>query len=199
MAFPRALFLLLLAPILAAQDGGTWVSLGSYGSPEVAERARNAASEQLSDPVRVSSVQTGTGMRYRVVAGPFPSRRAAVERLPHLHAGGYVDAWIIRSGEVTPSVALEAGPMASATDAALTGEADPLALDDYDLAEFDLDGELPITDLLGLEELDLPDIDLGDVPALTAPVERDPTIKPTEEPAFEAPPRYQLHKLKRGT
>ena len=200
MRFLYALFALLLAPAVAAQDGGTWVSLGSYGSPEAAERARGAASEQLSDPVGVASVETGAGVRYRVVAGPFPNRRAAVERMPELQASGYADAWIIQSALVAVPAGLEATAVASVTEAALpAGDADLLALDDYDLADFDLDGELPITDLLGLEELDLPELDLGDLPGLTAPVERDPAIKPTEEPAFEAPPQYQLHKLKRGT
>ena len=79
---------------------------------------------------------------------------------------------------------------------------DDAALDPYDLAdldlELDLDADVPITDLLGLEGLDLPDLDFEDVPGLAAPVERDPSIKPTEEPAFEAPADYRLHKLKRG-
>ena len=203
------LLALLLAPAAVAQDGGSWVSLGSFGASDAAERARSTAAERLSDPVRVSMTETAGGVRYRVVAGPFASRQAALARMPDIQGSGYADAWIVQGGGMSVAAPVVGTSVANASSTVGTAGAaeatsldeyglDDYDLDDLDLDDLDLDAELPITDLLGLEGLDLPDLDLGDVPALTAPVERDPTIKPTEEPVFEAPPNYQLHKLKRG-
>lgn len=205
MRFLLATLALLLAPMTAAQQGDVWVSLGSFRSADAAESARAAASQRLLDTVGVVQADTPAGRLYRVVAGPFGTRAAALERLPDIQGSGFVDAWLLQPASAS---ALQAVPVAPApvVPASRTGEPasgrDEPALDPYDLADLDLDldldADVPITDLLGLEGLDLPDLDLEDVPGLAAPVERDPSIKPTEEPAFEAPANYRLHKLKRG-
>lgn len=196
MRFLLATLALLLAPMTAAQQGDVWVSLGSFRSADSAESARAAASQRLLDTVGVVRAETPGGVLYRVVAGPFGTRNAALARLSDIQANGFVDAWLLHAN--TP--AAPATVPAAAT--VVEPETKDSALDPYDLADLDLDldldADLPITDLLGLEELDLPDLDLEDVPGLAAPVERDPSIKPTEEPAFEAPADYRLHKLKRG-
>ncbi|MDE0348862.1 MAG: SPOR domain-containing protein [Gammaproteobacteria bacterium] len=141
---------------------------------------------------------TAAGVLYRVVAGPFDSRGAALERLPDIQASGFADAWLLQA---VAASAPRAVPVDPAPTVPASGTEEPV-LDPYDLADLDLvldlDADLPITDLLGLEGLDLPDLDMEDVPGLAAPVARDPTIRPTEEPAFEAPADYRLHKLKRG-
>ena len=198
MRFLLATLALLLAPITAAQQGDIWVSLGSFRSADAAESARAGASQRLLDTVGVVQAETPAGVLYRVVAGPFATREAALERLPDIQAGGFADAWLLQAAS---STALPDAPVAPAAPVSASGT-DDAALDPYDLAdldlELDLDADVPITDLLGLEGLDLPDLDFEDVPGLAAPVERDPSIKPTEEPAFEAPADYRLHKLKRG-
>ena len=193
MRFLLIVFALSLASKAAAQGGDVWVSLGSFRTMDAAESARGAASQVLSDAVQVARAETVAGVVYRVVAGPFAGRPSALERVPDIQAHGFKDAWVVPSEEVAliRTAALDAGP------AMPPPAADDMALDDYDLDDFDLDADLPINDLLNLDELDLPDLDLGDVPGLSAPARRDPTIKPTEEPAFEAPQDYQLHKLKR--
>lgn len=199
MRFLLATLALLLAPMTAAQQGDVWVSLGSFRSADAAESARASASQRLLDTVGVVQAETPAGALYRVVAGPFATREAALERLPDIQAGGFVDAWLLQAA--SSAALLPAVPVAPAAPAPASGT-DDAALDPYDLAdldlELDLDADVPITDLLGLEGLDLPDLDFEDVPGLAAPVERDPSIKPTEEPAFEAPADYRLHKLKRG-
>ncbi len=196
MRFLLATLALMLAPMTAAQQGNVWVSLGSFRSADAAESARAAASQRLLDTVGVVQAETPAGVLYRVVAGPFGTRNAALARLPDIQASGFVDAWLLR----TDMPAVRAAP--AVLPAVAEPETGDPARDPYDLADLDLgldlDADLPITDLLGLEELDLPDLDLEDVPGLAAPVERDPSIKPTEEPAFEAPADYRLHKLKRG-
>ena len=198
MRFLLATLALSLAPITAAQQGDVWVSLGSFRSADAAESARASASQRLLDTVGVVRAETPAGVLYRVAAGPFATREAALERLPDIQAGGFADAWLLQAAS---STALPAAPVAPAAPVSASGT-DDAALDPYDLAdldlELDLDADVPITDLLGLEGLDLPDLDFEDVPGLAAPVERDPSIKPTEEPAFEAPADYRLHKLKRG-
>ena len=202
MRFLLATLALSLAPITAAQQGDVWVSLGSFRSADAAESARASASQRLLDTVGVVRAETPAGVLYRVAAGPFATREAALERLPDIQAGGFADAWLLQAASsppllpavpVAPAAPLPAVPASGTDDAAL----DPYELADLDL-ELDLDANVPITDLLGLEGLDLPDLDFEDVPGLAAPVERDPSIKPTEEPAFEAPADYRLHKLKRG-
>ena len=198
MRFLLATFALLLAPMTTAQQGDVWVSLGSFRSADAAQSARAAASQRLLDTVGVVQAETPAGRLYRVVAGPFGTRAAALERLPDIQGSGFVDAWLLQAA---PASALQAVTVAPAPVVPAPGT-DESALDPYDLADLDLDldldADVPITDLLGLEGLDLPDLDLEDVPGLAAPVERDPSIKPTEEPAFEAPANYRLHKLKRG-
>lgn len=199
MRFLLATLALLLAPMTAAQQGDVWVSLGSFRSADAAESARASASQRLLDTVGVVQAETPAGALYRVVAGPFATREAALDRLPDIQAGGFADAWLLQAA--SSAALLPAVPVAPAAPAPASGT-DDAALDPYDLAdldlELDLDADVPITDLLGLEGLDLPDLDFEDVPGLAAPVERDPSIKPTEEPAFEAPADYRLHKLKRG-
>ena len=213
MRFLLIVFALSLASTTAAQGGDVWVSLGSFRTVDAAESARSAASQVLLDAVQVARAETSSGVVYRVVAGPFAGRRAALERVPDIQANGFKDAWVVPSAQVAlmQTAALDAGPAMpppEADDMALDDydlddydlddyDLDDYDLDDYDLDDYDLDADLPINDLLNLDELDLPDLDLGDVPGLTAPAQRDPTIKPTEEPAFEAPQDYQLHKLKR--
>ena len=198
MRFLLATLALSLAPMTAAQQGDVWVSLGSFRSADAAESARASASQRLLDTVGVVRAETPAGVLYRVAAGPFATREAALERLPDIQAGGFADAWLLQAAS---SAALPAVPAAPAAPMPASGT-DDAALDPYDLADLDLDldldADVPITDLLGLEGLDLPDLDLEDVPGVAAPVERDPSIKPTEEPAFEAPADYRLHKLKRG-
>ena len=203
MRFLLIVFALSLASTTAAQGGDVWVSLGSFRTVDAAESARGAASQVLLDAVQVARAETAAGVVYRVVAGPFADRLAALERVPDIQANGFKDAWVVPSAQVPlmQAAALDAGPAMpppAADDMALDDyDLDDYDLDDYDLDDYDLDADLPINDLLNLDELDLPDLDLGDVPGLTAPAQRDPTIKPTEEPAFEAPQDYQLHKLKR--
>lgn len=198
MRFLLATLALSLAPMTAAQQGDVWVSLGSFRSPDAAENARAAASQRLLDTVGVVQAETPAGRLYRVVAGPFGTRAAALERLPDIQGSGFVDAWLLQAASAST---LQAVPVAPAPVVPASRTDEP-ALDPYDLADLDLDldldADVPITDLLGLEGLDLPDLDLEDVPGLAAPVQRDPSIKPTEEPAFEAPANYRLHKLKRG-
>ncbi|MYE82839.1 MAG: SPOR domain-containing protein [Gammaproteobacteria bacterium] len=205
MRFLLATLALMLAPMTVAQQGDVWVSLASFRSADSAESARAAASQRLPDTVGVVQAETPAGVLYRVVAGPFGTRNAALARLPDIQASGFVDAWLLHTDMPAVRAAPAVLPVASAPAVAEPETGDP-ARDPYDLADLDLgldldldlDADLPITDLLGLEELDLPDLDLEDVPGLAAPVERDPSIKPTEEPAFEAPADYRLHKLKRG-
>lgn len=198
MRFLLATLALLLAPMTAAQQGDVWVSLGSFRSADAAESARAAASQHLLDTVGVVQAETPAGRLYRVVAGPFGTRAAALERLSDIQGSGFVDAWLLQAvpapmPRVAPVDPVPAGPASDTGDP----ELDPYDLADLDL-DLDLDADLPITDLLGLEGLDLPDLDMEDVPGLAAPVERDPGITPTEEPVFEAPADYRLHKLKRG-
>ena len=203
MRFLLIAFALSLASTTAAEGGDVWVSLGSFRTVDAAESARAAASRVLLDAIHVAPAETSAGVVYRVVAGPFADRRAALARVPDIHANGFADAWVVPSAQVAPlrTAAVEAEtvmPAPAADDLALDDyDLDGYELDDYDLDDFDLDADLPIDDLLNLDDLDLPDLDLGDVPGLTAPAQRDPAIKPTEEPAFEAPQDYQLHKLKR--
>ena len=201
MRFLFATLALLLAPLTAAQQGDVWVSLGSFRSAEAAESARAAASQRLMDTVGVVHAETSAGRLYRVVAGPFDTRQAALERLPDIQTSGFADAWLLQAVPASgPQASVrQAAPVDPALEVPASGTGES-ALDPYDLADLDLDldADLPITDLLGLEELDLPDLDLEDVPGLAAPVARDPAIKPTEEPVFEAPADYRLHKLKRG-
>lgn len=201
MRFLLATLALLLAPMTAAQQGDVWVSLGSFRSADAAESARAAASRRVQDTVGVVQAETPGGVLYRVVAGPFGTRDAALERLPEIQANGFVDAWLLHADAPAVPLAVPPAPAAPVpqpgTDAPALDPYDPYDLADLDL-DIDLDADVPITDLLGLEGLDLPDLDLEDVPGLAAPVQRDPSIKPTEEPAFEAPADYRLHKLKRG-
>ncbi len=185
---------LLLVPMAAAQEGPFWVSIGSYGTADAAEEARATAAARWSAALRVAPAETSAGPLYRLVAGPYEDRASAVASVGDAHGAGFVDAWLVR--DVRPGVA---PPVAVDSEYDDFDDFDDLALD-AELLGLDLGGDAALGPL-GLDDLDFDfsDLDLGEVPGLTAPIQRDPAIKPTEEPAFEAPAGYDLHKLDRGS
>ena len=182
---------LLFGPMAAGQEGLFWVAIGSYGTADAAEQARATADAGWSAALRVAPAETSVGALYRVVAGPYEDRLSAVAALGDAQGAGFVDAWLVR--DVLPGA-----PPPVAADWGYDGF-DDLA-SDAELSGLYLGTDAAIGPL-GLDDLDFDfsDLDLGEVPGLTAPIQRDPTIKPTEEPAFEAPDGYSLHKLDRGS
>ena len=175
----------------AGQEGPFWVSIGSYGTADAAEEARATAAARWSAALRVAPAETSVGPLYRLVAGPYEDRASAVASVGDAQGEGFVDAWLVRD-------VLARGTLPVSPDTGYDN-LDDLALD-AELLGLDLGGDAALG-LLGLDDLDFDfsDLDLGEVPGLTAPIQRDPAIKPTEEPAFEAPAGYDLHKLDRGS
>ena len=182
---------LLLGPMAAGQERPFWVSIGSYGTADAAEEARATAAARWSAALRVAPAETSAGPLYRLVAGPYEDRASAVASVGDAQGAGFVDAWLVRD-------VLARGTLPVSPDAGYDN-LDDLALD-AELLGLDLGGDAALGPL-GLDDLDFDfsDLDLGEVPGLTAPIQRDPAIKPTEEPAFEAPAGYDLHKLDRGS
>ena len=191
------------APAVAAGEVSFWVSVGSFKSLEVAEGVRDRAIDALAQGFQITPTETERGSYYRVLGGPFYDVEGANDCLRDAIAGGYADAWLLRlpigggasslsprSGTYPDSgYALPDFSTGDLPDYTSNFEASDFELPDYDADLPDYDADLPDYDA------DLPDYD-ADLPAL-APTSRDPAIKPTDEPALEAPADYKLHKLRR--
>lgn len=149
-----------------------WLTVGSYQSIETAEKARAQAAANLIDAFAVMGAQTDRGYFYRVVSGPFMTRALADERRTSAREQGYPQAWIWID--------------ATASFTPLPGDADDSAMDfetsqraystyDYGTAVDSLyadDGETRAAALIDKRS--------------TPPVLVD-----------EAPPGYQLNKMRR--
>jgi hypothetical protein len=144
------------------------VSIASLKSEEGAEREAARAASTMAERFVVLGAQTDRGFFYRVVSGPYIDRLWANEQLANAKDAGYEDAWI----------------WVGDADTALIGEStatDEFAFDDTD------DFELPEFD----EDFDLPEFEFQSDDDLLE--DRVPVPKVVDE----APPGYQLNKLRR--
>lgn len=213
----------LAAFAAAAEQAHFWVSVGSFRSPDAAQRASAAAAATLSEPLQTLRSEGANGVVFRVVRGPYGDRAAADEQVLNARAHGYADAWVLRAattpaaGGVSPPLAVDGGAEApepldapgtwtESAAAGLTGDyADieaALATDTaLDLNFAALENFDDFAALAALDDLEPDNVeDLADrQTAQPAPQMRGkPTIQPTEEPALEAPSGYALHRLPRA-
>lgn len=221
-SIPALAIVALGAFAAAAEEANFWVSVGSFKSLDAAERASAAAAATLSGPLRTLSGESANGAVFRVVRGPYGDRAAADEQVLNARAHGYADAWVLRGPPTAssaagsaPSKARDAGAaQALSAPGAWTDSAAASLNRDYAAIEAALaeDASLDV-DFADLENFDdfaalaaLDDLEAGNLEDLTnlptpQPVprtQRKPTIKPTEEPALEAPSDYTLHRLPRA-
>ncbi len=193
-----ALALLFAATVpAAAQEVDFWVSIGSFKSFEAAQRLQVEAAQTLAEPVQTLAAEVAGRAVFRVVGGPYGSRAAADERARRAQTSGYPDAWVLRAqglatagAEITPAaqgLMVDAPPLSAGF-----GEDAALDLDLADLADFD-----EFADLASRAALDDPDA-LQSLAATPPARPEGSFIEPTEEPAWEAPPGFKLHRLHRA-
>ncbi len=195
---PRLALALLFAATVpaAAQDASFWVSIGSFKSFEAAQRLQAEAVQTLAEPVQTLAAQVAGRAVFRVVGGPYGSRAAADERARRAQTSGYPDAWVLRvQGVATAGAGIAPAAQGLTLDAtplgAEFGEDAALDLDLADLADFD-----EFADLASRAALDDPDA-LQSLAATPPARPEGSFIEPTEEPAWEAPPGFKLHRLPR--
>jgi hypothetical protein len=95
-----ATVLLLMLSFSASADQEYWISVASFTSYERAESAVPDIGEQIRQQLNI--IPDTSLIRYRVVAGPFASRDAAVDTLDQIKRAGIPDAWILVSEMVSP-------------------------------------------------------------------------------------------------
>ena len=200
---PVAIALLLAATLpAAAQEAEFFVSVGSFGSLEAAERVQAEAAVALAEPVRTLPADVAGRALFRVVGGPYGSRAAADARALAAQTSGYPGAWVVYAPAAGSAVAAAmplGGPIAVEGFGAGVTELPALLEDDaaLDIDLASLAGFDGLVDLAALGDLD----DLADLPA-APPAAATPRqrsfIEPTEEPAWEAPPGFTLHRLPGG-
>ena len=89
-------FALLAVVLLATQAQAAdqyWVAVASFSSEEAAQTGAQRLGRTLAEPLSVHGSQTGVGYRYRVLAGPYADRPAAVAAVEQARAAGVLDAW----------------------------------------------------------------------------------------------------------
>lgn len=212
----------LAAFAAAAEQTHFWVSVGSFKSPEAAQRASAAAAATLSEPLQTLRSEGASGVVFRVVRGPYGDRDAADEQVFNARAHGYADAWVLRAsttarageGSAPSAVGDDAGatqPLdapdtwTESAAAGLTGDyadietalAADAALDLNFAALENFDDFAALADLDDLEPDNGEDLANRQTGQRAPQTHGKPTIKPTEEPALEAPSGYALHRLPR--
>ncbi len=177
------LLLLLLAGSLQAADE-YWVTVGSYRTLESAEAARSQASEQLPESFGIAEAQLGSGLWYRVLAGPYLTEEIARHIRDEAVRSGFGNAWVVSTA---PS--LVSAPSTSG-----------YSTDDYDPERYTYDTTLD--DDLSSDRFDsepsrysMPASEPADIPGFNAPIreEREKEHKLISEP----PEGYRLHELNR--
>ena len=200
----RAAIALLLAATLpaAAQEAGFFVSVGSFGTLEAAERVQAEAAVALAEPVRTLPADVAGRAVFRVVGGPYGNRAAADARALAAQTSGYPGAWVVVAPAAAGSAAAAAEPSGPI---AVEGFPDgvmelPALLDDDAALDIDLASLAGFDDLPDLAALgDLDDLaELPPAPPAAATQRQRSFIEPTEEPAWEAPPGFTLHRLPGG-
>lgn len=151
-----------------------WISVGSFKNRDMAEKGLLQAQAKTTEPLSVvASSSNNAGINYRVSAGPYATRAAAKNALLILSSAGFSGAWI-----------WELKQFASPQDNdALSAQAGMNASDR----------------VLDLELLSLPEFDDAVLAreARAAESMRAAKQPATDELAEQAPPGYQLHRLRR--
>ena len=219
-SIPALAIAALAAFAAAAEEANFWVSVGSFKSLDAAERASAAAAATLSGPLRTLSGESANGAVFRVVRGPYGDRAAADEQVLNARAHGYADAWVFRGPPTASAAAGSAPSLADGAGAAQALSAPGLWTDDgvanltgdyaaieaalaedasLDVDFADLENFDDFAALAALDDLEPGNLeDLTNLPQAVPRTQRKPTIKPTEEPALEAPSDYTLHRLPRS-
>lgn len=83
--------------------GGLFVQLGSFSSPDPAEklqgRAKSALSNSFDNPVRVRAVNTASGRFHRVQVGPFQDEGSARKTQNLLEAKGFFQSIVLTDSD----------------------------------------------------------------------------------------------------
>ncbi len=159
---------LLLLPAVAQAE--YWITVGSFHDLDAAELTRAEATRLLPETFTVARAETDSGIWYRVLAGPYLSREIADHMRDEARRAGFEQAWILaqESGELA---------MAGYSGSYLS---DP-----------------------GLEPAAVEPFDEGQAGMATAAEPAEGSRQAPEEKAArtlidEAPPGYQLHRLRRN-
>lgn len=191
-----AIAALCSAPLAWAEH---WISVGAFRAVESAERVAVETSERADLPFAAVPAETSEGELYRVVAGPYATRRGANADLAQVRARGFVEAWVIVSAsQPTQTQAAEPEPEQPQPEPTPADAGTPrletlpveppapaIAPPNY------LDDQLPPIEVL-LESLPdaLPPLPPA-IPADAAEPEQEDSEKPV------VPEDYQLHRLHR--
>ena len=151
-----------------------WISVGSFKNRDMAEKGLLQAQTKTSEPLSVVASSSNAGINYRVSAGPYATRADAKRVLPLLSGAGLSGAWIWQLKQFASSQ--DSNVMRSQTDMSTSNSMMNL-------------------DLLNLPELD--DAVLAREARAAESMRAEVKQPVAEELAEQAPPGYQLHRLRR--
>ena len=182
-AVPIAVAALLLA--CHAAHAEYWVSIGAYRAAETAQKLAAEANDKAALSFSVRAADTAEGSIYRVVAGPFASRRDAQTGAVQIRDAGFADGWIVGlDGASPPSTAATLDPLIdSAADTGIDTDFPDISLD-----EWSLDDDLPPIEVLLRGLPDMPTVE-------PAPARASPASEPAPETVV--PENYRLNRLHR--
>lgn len=151
-----------------------WISVGSFKNRDMAEQGLLQAQAKTAEPLSVVASNGKAGINYRVSAGPYATKAEANRVLPTLTQAGLSGAWIWRLQEFA-SAATNTPASAPRSSALSRGTA---VLDSFEFPE--LDEAVFARETRAAESMR----------AQTKP-------STDEEISEQAPPGYQLHRLRR--
>ena len=150
-----------------------WISVGSFKNRDMAEKGLVQAQAKTSEPLSVVASDSSAGINYRVSAGPYATIADAKRVLPVLSRAGLSGAWIWRLKRFVSNPADSVAPATSQT-------ASSRSATDFDFTFPELNDVVLERELRAAESMR---------------AERpQPTVDEVPE---QAPPGYQLHRLRR--
>ena len=151
-----------------------WIAVGSFKNRDAAEKGLLQATAKTSESLSVVASESSAGIYYRVSAGPYATLVDAKRALPDVLDAGLSGAWIWQlKSFASVANAERSEPIRARLSSALA----------------DIDG------------LDFPELDETVLPRRSRAVSSMRTnSSPTEvqDAPQEAPPGYQLHRLRRN-
>ena len=151
-----------------------WIAVGSFKNRDAAEKALLQATAKTAEPLSVVASESSTGINYRVSVGPYATLGDAKRALPDVLDAGLSGAWIWQ--------------LKSFASVANAGRSEPTR-ESLSSALADIDG------------LDFPELDETVLPRRSravSPVRTNSLPTEVQDAPEQAPPGYQLHRLRRN-
>lgn len=171
-----------LLPLSAFGAVQFWVTVGSFTTPDIAEKVGGEASQKLGKSFVAMRVETSKGVYFRVVSGPYTDRDTADDHIRSAHAAGYTGAWIWSAEETIFAPSSEA--LSELTEQVSGSNEDEFSF------EFD-ELDASIEDLLRDDDY------LNDLPPLEPSVQLPAGSDDAHQLIEKAPAGYNLNKLRR--